>query len=160
MLQSTRSLRRLSTVILLCAAAPACSASLAPAVKSDLEKQLALTHDPIAACYAKALETNQALAGKLYLKFRVNEGAKTPSSVEVSSSDVKDVELDKCITLETQDLRLAEAPDITIAVTYPLEFASVNTSATAAPAPAPASPTEPAPATPAEPATATDTAVK
>ena len=101
---------------------PACGGSLSQVVKNDLEKQLALTHEPIAACYAKALEKNEKLTGKLLVKFKVNEGSKAPTQIEVSSSDVKDPELDKCIMLEAQDLRLSEAPDITIAVTYPLEF--------------------------------------
>lgn len=116
--------------------ASACASTLSPAVKKDLESQLATTSKPIAACYEAALKRNEKLAGKVVVKFKVAESSKAPTFVEVTSSDVKDEELTKCIVLETQDVRLSEAPEVPIAVTYPIELSLASPAPAPSPAPA------------------------
>src|SRR5262245_8403002 len=97
-------------LFLMLAAMTGCAGGLSQGVKKDLEAQLASTHKPIAACYEAALKRDDKIHGKVMVKFKVEEDSKTPTAVEVQSSEVNDAELTKCIVLETQDVRLTEPP--------------------------------------------------
>jgi hypothetical protein len=98
------------------------SSGLSANVKKDLQAKLAIAEKPIASCYEKALKNNPALKGKVLVKFKLAEDSKVLSGVEIASSDLKDQDVEKCIVLETSDLRLGEPADAPASVSYPLEF--------------------------------------
>jgi hypothetical protein len=83
---------------------------------------MAQAEKPIAFCYEKSLKANPSLKGKMMLRFKVIEDSKVLSGVEIASSDMKDTDLEKCVVLETSDLRLAEPADGAAVVSYPLDF--------------------------------------
>jgi hypothetical protein len=117
-------MRGLPSTVLSSLLLSACAASLEPGVKQDLEAQLATAHRPITACYERALKKNPDLAGKLVVKFRIAETSKVPTFIELAATGMKEPELEKCVVMETQEVRLSAAPGVPLSVTYPLEFSS------------------------------------
>lgn len=105
----------------------ACTSTFTPAMKRDLESKLAATHAPIAECYRAALKKDDQLEGKVMVRFTVASTSVTPTSVSADHGQtMKNEALEKCIVEKTREIRLAEAPEVPVVVTYPLQMKSVG----------------------------------
>lgn len=115
-------IRRWAALLFLTTTA-ACTSTFTPAMKRDLESKLAATHQPIADCYRAALKKDDQLAGKVMVRFAVAGASVTPTSVTADyGRALKNEALEKCIVEKTREIRLADAPEVPVVVTYPLEL--------------------------------------
>lgn len=99
-----------------------CSSQLSTSVRQDIDSQVKSQRKAIAKCYKKALKRNKALKGRMTLYFTVNDFDGSFSEVSVGRSSLDDPRLKRCVVKRTSRLKLANAPDKPVRVTYPMEF--------------------------------------
>jgi hypothetical protein len=98
-----------------------CSSKLESAVQRDINSQVHNQTNAIASCYAKALERNKALQGRMTLTFHVSERGEF-EQVNVIQNEVQDPKLRRCVVQRTAHLSITRGPDRPVLVTYPLTF--------------------------------------
>jgi hypothetical protein len=102
-----------------------CSSQLSTTVRQDIDFQVKSQRRAISKCYKKALKLNKTLKGQMILYFTVNDVDGTFSEVSVGQSSLDDPRLKRCVVKRTSRLKLANAPDKPVRVTYPMKFVIV-----------------------------------
>ena len=127
------------TLILAVAALGAgCQAALiGPSFRNDLQQKMASAQAPLTECYAQALTRDRHAKGQMTIKFTIQPNTGIFSGTQVVQSQIKDPELDRCVTKVIGELHLGSAPNAKVEVDYPLSFARIT------PAAAPAAPAAP-----------------
>jgi hypothetical protein len=72
-------------------------------------------------CYEEGLTRNPALAGKVVVRFIIEDGTGAVRSAADAGSELKDDQVIACIVDEVLDLRFP-APNGAVTVTYPINF--------------------------------------
>lgn len=99
-----------------------CSSQLSTSVRQDIDSQVRSQRKAIAKCYRKALKRDKALGGQMTVYFTVNDVDGSFAEVTVGQSALDDPSLKRCVVRRTSRLKLANAPDKPVRVTYPLTF--------------------------------------
>jgi hypothetical protein len=101
--------------------AAACSSSLKPSVRKDIEVRMKSKHDRYQACYQQALAGDRDLEGHLTMKFTVDKDGRF-DGVQVTDSSLRNRELEECVVSQTSGLRLSKGDKKEILVSYQLNF--------------------------------------
>jgi TonB family protein len=98
------------------------SDALSTSVRQDISAQIAKQRRPMASCYKKALKRNKRLKrASVTMAFTVDESG-TFRHASLSNSSVKDARFQRCVLRRAKGLRVAQAPDKPVNVSYPLRF--------------------------------------
>ena len=98
------------------------SDALSTSVRQDIKAQITKQRRPMASCYKKALKRNKRLKrANVTMAFTVDDNGSF-NNVTLQSS-VKDPRFQRCVLRRAEGLRVAQAPDKPVHVSYPLRFA-------------------------------------
>jgi TonB family protein len=98
------------------------SDQLSNSVRQDINAQLTKQRRSMASCLKKAVKRNKRLRrASVTLAFTVDE-AGSFNNVRVSQSSTRDARLQQCVMTRAQGLKVAQAPEKPVNVSYPLHF--------------------------------------
>lgn len=112
---------------LLAVGAIACGgAGLGDTVRQDISTQMATIQEPVSACYASALQRDRKLRGTMMVSFDAEPKTGTFTNIRITGGDLRDEELQSCVTEQVSGLALSEPQKTVVSVSYPLEFSPTN----------------------------------
>ena len=107
-------------------AAGCASTGLGPETRDDVAARMATVQQPLAGCYAQALQRNRKLRGQMTVAFQTTPGTGKFTGVAVTRSELGDPMLEACVRDQIAALTLAKPPKTGLAVEYPLNFTPVD----------------------------------
>jgi hypothetical protein len=107
-------------------AAGCASSGLGEGPRKDVTERMATIQQPVASCYAAALQRNRKLKGTMMLAFDTAPGTGKFTAIKVTRNDLPDPELEACVKEQVGGLALAQPTKTKIGVEYPLEFTPVD----------------------------------
>ena len=107
-------------------AAGCASTGLGPETRDDVAARMATAQQPIAGCYAQALQRNRKLRGQMTVAFETAPGTGKFTGVTVTRSELGDPAMEACVRDQIAALSLAKPPKTKLAVEYPLNFTPVD----------------------------------
>jgi hypothetical protein len=122
--------RPLSLVFVIAAAAglgAGCAkAGMGAEVRSDISARMASAENPIAACYAAAVQRNRKLRGLMTLSIVAEPKTGKFTGVVVDRDQVGDTGLRQCVVDEVSKLALAKPQTTRVQFQYPIDFQPVK----------------------------------
>ena len=107
-------------------AAGCASSGLGDGPRKDVTERMATIQQPVASCYAAALQRNRKLKGMMMLAFDTAPGTGKFTAIKVTRNDLPDPELEACVKEQVGGLALAQPTKTKIGVEYPIEFTPVD----------------------------------
>lgn len=106
----------------------ACGGSgLGKGVRTDIQNQMESAREPMAQCYADALERNADLVGTMTVSFVVQAKSGQFSNVQTRRSSLEDQEMEQCVINQVSSLKLQTPQKSKVAVdAYPVRFTPAN----------------------------------
>ena len=97
-------------------------AVLAPTFKNDLTLTLQSAKPQLSHCYARALAKNPKFAGQATVSLTVERETTSLTNVTVSGPQPSDSAFEQCVALVAKQLRVPNAPHLTVRADFPLNF--------------------------------------
>jgi hypothetical protein len=101
----------------------ACSSGLGQATRDDITARMMTAQQPIAACYATALQANRRLRGNMEVQVTTEPSTGRFANVVVSHDELRDPAIRQCVVTEVGKLALAKPTKSAVQFEYPLRFA-------------------------------------
>ena len=108
-------------------AASGCSkAGMGAEVRGDITARMRTAENPIAACYAAAVQRNRKLRGMMTLSIVAEPNTGKFTGVVVDRDQVGDTGLRQCVVTEVSKLSLAKPQKTRVRFQYPIDFQPVK----------------------------------
>ncbi len=101
-------------------------AGTGPEVRADITARMQSIQEPLATCYAKALEANRKLRGVVVVDFTVKADTGEFTQLRVSRDEIGDPTVTQCVLEKMGTLKLATPQKTAVAASYPVDFAPAN----------------------------------